>query len=335
MASVSCPYIVSANIAVSGLGFSLYGLKWQYTPLGEQSVLVQYRVQGDVTWINVSTNLKVDAAGNITVGSLAILATAVQNTAYEVRFVNQCGSLEYIQVFRYSVNIFSDMYLLDSGVYNICGTDPIVLYSYEPFDTGVTMYSDIELTTPATGSLYISSVSTGEIFGINSGTGVVGADTTYNCRGTITIQGKASNNAGTICGSSISTFYSNEVPVIGSTLYTDTALSVPLTGFDYLVLIGDSIIYTLNNATGEILTDSGSDCTAFGDFYLYSIVKDDIGDAALTQLFTSGSFGKGAVMYTDYAMTTELTGYNYIALNGTIRDISSTTGVVGCLSTNC
>lgn len=335
MATISCPYITSANIATQGNGFALFGIKWQYVPLGEQSVLVQYRVEGDVTWINVSTSLKVDANGNILVGSLTILNPAVQNTTYEIRLVNQCGSIEYIQKFTYSVNIFSDMFLLENVLYNICGINPTVLYSFEPFDTGVVMYEDIELTTPVTGYLYISNVSTGEIFALNSGTGEVGVDTTYNCNGTITISAKVDTNSTTICASNIISVYSDEVPVVGSVLYLDIALSIPLTGYDYLVLAGDITIYTLNNVTGEITGISGSDCTASGDFYLYSKVKSDIGGATLTQLFTSGSFGKGAIMYTDYGMTTVLTGYNYISLNGSIRDINSTTGVVGCLSTNC
>lgn len=334
MASVSCPYITSANIAVSGAGFSLYGIQWQYQPLGEQSVLVQYRVQGDVTWINVSTSLKVDIFGNILVGSLEILNPAVQNETYEIRFANQCGSLEYIQTFTYSVNIFSDMFLLSYAVYNICGEDPTVLYSFEPFGAGVILYEDIQLSTPVTGYAFVSSVSTGEIYSLDSGTGEVGADTTYNCRGTITINCKISNNAATICSDTIVSVYSSEAPAIGTDLFTDIALSIPLTGFDYLVLIGDETIYTLNSATGEITGTSGV-CTAYGNFYLYSIVKEDLSGATLTQLYTSGSFGKGAIMYTDYAMTTALIGYNYISLDGSIRDISSTTGVVGCLSTNC
>ena len=118
--TVSCPYITGANIAVSGAGFSLYSIKWQYEPLGEQSVLVQYRVQGDVTWINVSTSLKVDAFGNILTGSLTILNSAVQNETYEVRLVNQCGSLEYIQVYTKSETLYSNSYLIDNVIYNIC-----------------------------------------------------------------------------------------------------------------------------------------------------------------------------------------------------------------------
>lgn len=332
--AVSCPYIVKANIAIDGLGFTLYGVTWQYTPLGEQAILVQYRVQGDITWINVSTSLKVDAGGNISVGSLNILNSAVQGETYEIRFVNQCGSLEYIQTFTFSTSIYSDYYLVDNAIYNICGNDPLVLYSKVPFGNGVEMFSDIGMTTPITGYSFISSTSEDTIYNINSGTGIVGAVTSYGCRNSISLKGKLSNVLGSVCGSSITNIYSEESPKIGIFVFTDEALSEPVLGFDYVVFVGNETIFGLDNSTGEIIAESGT-CTAFGNSYLYSIVKQDLPNATETQLFTVGGFGKGAVMFTDYAMTTPLTGYNYISLNGSIRDISSTTGLVGCLSTNC
>ena len=54
MATTSCPYITSANIGIDGGGFKLYNIQWQYTPLGVQTVLVQYKKQVDATWINVA-----------------------------------------------------------------------------------------------------------------------------------------------------------------------------------------------------------------------------------------------------------------------------------------
>ena len=335
MASSSCPYITGANIGIKGLGFVLYKVQWQYTPLGEQSILVQYRKQGDVTWINVSTNQKVDAAGNLSHGSLIILSSAEQDTTYEVRFVNQCGSLEYIQTFLYSVNLFSDNYLLDSVLYNICGNDPVTAYSNQAFGVGATMYEDAQLSTELTGYNYIGLASGGTLYNINSGTGVVGSATAYSCRDSFKLKAMYGNNTGTICNSTIQTVYADGSVEVGIFVFTDAAMSIPLTGNDYIVFVGDLIIYTLNNATGEVTGTSGSSCTGYSNYYNYSKVISDIPDATPTKLFTPGSFGKGAIMYTDVAMTAALTTYNYISLNGVIRTINSTTGEVGCLAEEC
>lgn len=335
MATTSCPYITSANIGIDGGGFKLYNIQWQYTPLGVQTVLVQYKKQVDATWINVSTNEKIDIGGNLTTGDLEILASAEQNTLYEVRLVNQCGSLEYIQQFLFSYNIFSNSFLLDNALYNICGNDPVQLYSYEAFDTGVQMYTDVQLTTELSGYLFICLASGGSIYNLDSGTGVIGSETVYACRNSIAFKALLDNNTGTVCSQNQQTIYGDTSIQVGMFLFEDAAMSVALTGFDYAVFIGSEIIYNVNNATGEVTGINGTSCTAYNNLYYYSKVLSDIPNETPAKLYTVGSFGKGAIMYTDYGMTTALTGYNYISLNGVTRTISSTTGEVGCLATEC
>ena len=64
---------------------------------------------------------------------------------------------------------------------NACPIDPTPLYwpSGVTWGTGVTMYTDAALTTPLTGMTFIQL--SGEVFNINSGTGVVGSSTGIFC----------------------------------------------------------------------------------------------------------------------------------------------------------
>lgn len=338
MASSACIYDISfADLSIKGAGFALYKVTWANIPLGTQTVLVQYRVQGDVTWINVSTNLQIDASGNLIGGELIILTPAVAGEYYEVRLVNQCGSLEYIQTFYYQSGVNSGYYLLDNGIYNICGNDPVPLFSNIPFAIGAIMYTDPGLTTVKTGFSLIANPENGIIYALNSGTGVVGASTGFGCNDTYTTLGKLANSTGATCSAVITYLYSDEIPVVSTILYTDVALTIAATGFDYVLFINDGVIYNLNNVTGAITAVNVAVCSASANLYQYAPVLNDVGLAAPTQLYTPGSFGRGAIMYTDSAMTTELTGQNFIAeqFSSIIYSIDDTTGLVGCIAVEC
>lgn len=336
MASTSCIYCVSfANISIDGNGFTLYKIIWCQTPASSQSVLVQYRKQGDIAWINVNTNLSVDVYGNIS-SPLVILSSALAGTYYEVRFVNQCGSLEYIQTFFYPSQLNAGTYLVDFGLYNICGNDPITLFSDIPFAVGAIMYTDPGLTILATGHLYICN-NNGVIYGINAITAVVGAATGYTCNDTIETLCILAGSAIATCSAAIIALYSNQIPTVGTILYTDQALSIPATGSAFVNIINQGIIYNVNSGTGAITSINGTACVANGALYQYAPVMNDVYGAAPIQLFTSGSFGKGAIMHTDYALTTALTGQNFIAENNStpLYTISNTTGEVGCIAVEC
>jgi len=336
MPTINCPYITFANIAVKGGGFALYGVKWSSPALEKQAVLIQYRVQGDPTWINASTNTQVDTFGNLIDIEKVILASAVLGETYEVRLKNQCGSIEHIQTFTYPAQVYSNSYLIDNALYNICGSDPVTLFSAEPFESGVTMYEDIGLTTPLTGFLFID-YNGNSIFNINSGTGVVGAITAYSCV-LYSFQALLGNNAGTVCAATPITVYSNKItPTIGDILYIDAALSEVADGFDFVVLGNSPVKYNIDSVTGEILSLQGSSCGGYAAYYQVSKITSDIGTQTPIVLYSSTPFGKGAEMKTDDALSSAVTGFNYIKqVNGNvIRDISTTTGVVGCTSGEC
>lgn len=330
-----CSQITNLFLGINEGKIVLYKIDWNTPPTGTQSVCIQYRVTGDPTWINATTNLSVDIYGNIPDSIFTILSNPAAGESYDIQGFNQCGSIAFETTFVFPEQIYSGSFLIDNVVYNICGNDAALLYSGEPFGVGVIMYSDIELITPLTGYSYIANVNTGTIYSLNSGTGEVGADTTYECGLAVANTVILGNDSGTICEGTIITVYSNEVPVIGDVLYSDLALSVPVIGYDYVLFFDTNLVYNLNSGTGVLGSSTGISCSAFGAYYSYSIVLSDIPTATPVQLYTSGSFGNGAIMYTDYALTTPLTGYNYISLNGEIRTIDSTTGEVGCLAVNC
>jgi hypothetical protein len=336
MATINCPYISFANIAVRGDGFALYSVKWAEVPLNKQLVLVQYRVFGDVTWINVSTNLNVDVFGNIANSVLVILETAVNGETYEVRLVNQCGSLEYIQKFVNNSIVYSNSYLLDNALYNICGNDPVTLFSSAPFAEGIIMYEDYGLTVPVTGFSYID-YNGNRIFSLDSGTGEVGADTTYTCSPFV-FSALLANSTGAVCGATPVNVYSNKVsPTIGDFLFTDAPLSISLTGYTFLVFSGSLLKYNIDTSTGEILSLVGTSCTGYFAYYQVSKVKENIANETPVLLYSSTAFGKGAEMKTDSALSTAVMGSNFIkpVNSPIIHDIATATGVVGCTAYAC
>jgi len=73
---------------------------------------------------------------------------------------------------------YTDTYRRSNGSICIAATE--TLYSALPFGTGVTMYTDAGLTIPATGYSEIMIHATGDVYLINSLTGVVGAYS-FNC----------------------------------------------------------------------------------------------------------------------------------------------------------
>lgn len=337
MASFSsvCGQIGVANIATYNGGISLYAIQWQSAPPNSQVLLVQYKLTGDPTWLNASTNLPVDIYGNIQNGRFEILSNPVLGSSYDVKVVPQCGGVPYETTFVVEPLLYSDNYVIDNALYNICGNDSVLLYSDVEFAPGAIMYTDAQLSAPLTGYSYIADVNTGIIYNLNPANGTVLTVTIYECRASTSGLYILGNNSGTICAGTIVTLYSDGVPTVGSVLYSDIALSVPVTGNDYVLFLLDNLIYNLNTGTGVIGAVTGVTCSANGNIYYYAPVLSDIPDAVPTKLYTPGSFGKGAIMYTDYAMTTALTGNNYISLNGETRTISTTTGEVGCLAVNC
>lgn len=72
-------------------------------------------------------------------------------------------------------------YILGNSLATICTQPQVTKYTTTTFGTGVTLYDNSSATTPVTGYSYVVQVSTNKIYEIDTSTGIVGVDTTYEC----------------------------------------------------------------------------------------------------------------------------------------------------------
>lgn len=63
-----------------------------------------------------------------------------------------------------------------------------------------------------------------------------------------------------ICFLAPTVLYSDDALAPGVIMYVDSALSVPLTGKNYIVSVDGGDIYNIDNATGEVGTSTGQNC---------------------------------------------------------------------------
>lgn len=273
----SCPDISSVNAAPIPGGIGIYGVNWQTTTAATQSVTVKYRLASSTTYNTATTNLLIQPNGNVSGTSPFPIPGLTAGQTYIISLVNNCGGAgATMQITVPSGTVYSGSFLVDNIIYSICGNSPITLYSSVPFAVGVTMYQDAGLTLPKTGFLFISD-STGTIYNLNSATGVVGSSTGSNCSSGTPGTYQLGNAIPAVCSASPVTLYTNGSFAPGLILYTDVALTHPVTGNVYVVNTTNNHIFNLNSTTGLIGSDTGTLCT---------------GTAILTLSFTNagGSF---------------------------------------------
>jgi hypothetical protein len=258
----TCPDIVAINMSMVGSSIGVYGVTWTQTPVASQTVTVRYRVSGTTTYTVSTNSLLILPNGNVSTSPPYLIPGAIPGTTYDIFMSNNCGGSGFVgQITAPSSTVYSGSYLLDNVIYNICGESPVTLYSSSPFATGVTMYTDIGLTVVLTGYTYISSSSGGNIFQIDTTTGIVGSDTLSACTsGTAGIYIRG-NNTATICAGLPHTLYTNGVFAVGGILYDDVALTTPTVGFSYVVNTANNHIYNINSGTGAIVSDTGLSCS--------------------------------------------------------------------------
>lgn len=135
-----------------------------------------------------------------------------------------------------------------------------------------------------------------------------------------------------ICGNVASTLYSSAPFGIGVIMYTNLALSIPLTGYTFIAdNTGD--IYTIDSATGEVLTNTGTSCN-FGSPYQVILGNSSgtiCAGTAVTRYLNGISGFFGQVLYIDSALTTPVTGYTFMVFipNNNIYHLNSITGTIG------
>lgn len=263
---VTCPDISGINISTVGGNIAIYGVTFSTTPTANQIVAVYYRVHGNPTYILSTSNLNLFPNGNINGTSPYQISGLSSGTQYDVFIQNGCGGLGFTtQITTPSNTAFSGSFLLDNIIYNICGDSTVILYSSSPFAPGVTMYTNIGLTSAVTGYLFIAP-NTGAIYNLNNVTGVVGTSTGNACNTGVSGSYILGNNSGTVCSGSPVTLYTNGGFTVGGIIYTDSSLTNPVIGFSYVVNKSNGHIYNLNNANGTIGTDTGLVCA--GNSYI-------------------------------------------------------------------
>lgn len=131
-----------------------------------------------------------------------------------------------------------------------------------------------------------------------------------------------------LCGVSPVTLYSSQPFAIGTQMFTNIGLTTEVSGFTYITIAGSNI-FTINNVSGIVLSDTGSAC-ANGTAGTYNLGNNTatVCAASPITLYTDGSFAVGKTLYTDPSLTAPKTGFSYAVFNGVIYTINSGTGAV-------
>lgn len=326
----SCPDISNISLAMAGANIGVYGLTWATPTPATQTVTVQYKLSSNATWITATNSLQILANGNISGTTPFEIAGIVAGSTYDVRIVNNCGGVGFSkQITAPTGTVYSGSFLLDTSIYNICGNTPITLYSNAPFAVGVIMYTDAGLTTPVTGSTYIADNNTGEIFGLNTSTGEVEASTGSSCDTGTSGLYLLGNNTTTICSQTQQVLYTNGAFAVGGTLYSDSALTSPVTGSSYVLNSANGQIYNLNSSTGQIGASTGLGCATYSIASRASASSGTVCSAPLTTRYSSNFPAPGVTIYTDINLTIPLTGFSFYVFSSTVYTINPVSGVLG------
>lgn len=308
----TCPDVSNISLAMSGNYIGIYGLTWGFAPVANQLVTVRYKLSSSSVWITATNALNILPNGNISGTTPYVITGVTSGQTYDVQIVNNCGGAGFIkQITTPTGTIYTADYRLDNIIYNICGEDTVTLYSSQPFGAGVAMFTDIGLTTPVTGFIYITDV-TGAIYGINTSTGIVGAATGSNCTTGTGANFILGNVLYSICGLAEQVLYTNGVFATGKTLYSDSALTNPVLGYNYVVYKVDNNIYNLNSGSGVIGSATGNLCSSIngilsvvtglnpvtiGTANATGIVKAVTGTTVNVRLSMSGTDGAATMSY--------------------------------------
>jgi hypothetical protein len=264
----TCPDIANENLQLtSNTSIGFYGVTFTSTPSASQTVTLKYRITGTGTFTVASNSILVLPNGNLSGSSPFLIQSLLPNTSYDIFCVNNCGGLGFLKTVTTPANtLYSGTYLLDNNIYNICGDAPVTLYSSVPFASGVTMYTNNTLTTVLTGFNYIAPTSGStaqQIFTINPTTGIVGSNTGNVCSGGTPGTYILGTNPSTICSNVPATYYTNGAFGVGGTLYVDSGLTTPVTGYTYVVQQATQNIYNLNSSNGIIGGPTGTQCSTY------------------------------------------------------------------------
>jgi hypothetical protein len=222
----------------------------------------------------------------------------------------------------------------------ICSVISEDFYVESIVQIGAIIYTDVNLTIPLTGYGFFEYDANGRIYTLDPSTGEILDTTTGICNGGTAALYKTGNNLSDLCGDTPTTYYTLGDFLVGDLVFTDIDMTIPLTGFDFIVT-ADGNIYTIDSTTGEVLDATGSSCItgAVGTYKL----GDDLNTICesvnvLLYLFTNEGIKSGDIIFTDINLTIPQTGFDFIvdSTSGRIFLLDPSTGLVGDeLALNC
>lgn len=140
---------------------------------------------------------------------------------------------------------------------------------------------------------------------------------------------RVSNTLASICATSPMTLYTPSAFGNGVVVYTDPGLTSPLTGVIYIA-DGTGAIYAINSSTGKVLYGIGANCNSgTANSVKLSNSSGTVCAASSSILYSNGAFVVGGILYTDSSITNHITGFTFVAYNGNIYNLDTSTGVVG------
>jgi hypothetical protein len=118
---------------------------------------------------------------------------------------------------------------------------------------------------------------------------VVGADTGNACSNGTAGSYILGNSTATICSGTPVTLYTNGAFTVGGVLYTDSALTTPVTGYAYVVDGSSNAIYNLNASTGTIGVPTSLSCN-------FAVGRVGVGDCVTTGSITDVTFDGNTIV---------------------------------------
>lgn len=326
----SCPEISGIQLAMVGNNIGVYGVTFSSSPASAQSATVYYKRNDQSTYTAATSNLQLLPNGSIDGTTPFQITGLTQGVTYDIKIVNNCGGEGFVQqITTPTGSAYSGSYLRDTTIYSLCGGSPVTLYTGQVFGVGVVVYTDSGLLSPLTGYNYIADYSTGEIYTINPLTGEVISDTGSTCSSGTANKVLLDNSTATICAQTPSLVrYTNGALAPGKTLYTDSSLTTPVTGYSYLVNVVTNVIYNMNSVTGVIGSVTGLTCSSYEQLVRVDNSDLTVCSTATMSAYSSSPFAVGVTLYQDAALTTLVTGYSFVEYEGTIYNLNPATGVV-------
>lgn len=221
------------------------------------------------------------------------------------------------------------VYILSNTLAGICNGTSQLLYTSGSFGVGKILYYNSNVFNEVTGFLYVVNTANSTIYNVDSATGQVLSSTGTVCNAGVPGQFRTGSNVNTICGLTEGTKYTDGQFTTGKILYNDISLTIPATGFTFVVTHND-LIYSVNSGTGAVVALVGECGGGVGYSFRTSAAQDDICVQSTTTLYVDDQVIIGTIVYQDTNLITPYTATEFIELDATntIYQIDTGTGEI-------